>query len=123
MESCIIAALKGKDKALKEKKLKKAVIHQLDKIDKAVETDNFDADFKASLDVLVMSGRLACNDDRYSLVSESTVDSSKVSRKRGHEEESSSDRPSKYPELWKNGEKYWREGTMDFEYLKTNPDK
>lgn len=29
----------------------------------------------------------------------------------------------KYKDLWKNGEKYWKEGLFDQEYLSTNPDK
>ncbi len=28
-----------------------------------------------------------------------------------------------YPDLWKNGEKFWRENTFDPEYLRTNPDR
>jgi hypothetical protein len=29
----------------------------------------------------------------------------------------------KYEELWVNGERYWKEGLFDPEYLRTNPDK
>jgi hypothetical protein len=28
-----------------------------------------------------------------------------------------------YEDLWKNGEKHWRDGTFDPEYLRTNPDR
>lgn len=28
-----------------------------------------------------------------------------------------------YPELWKNGEKFWREKSFDPEYLRINPDE
>lgn len=28
-----------------------------------------------------------------------------------------------YPEMWKNGEKFWKEGTLHPDYLRTNPDQ
>lgn len=48
---------------------------------------------------------------------------SKKAKKEKKSEPAASAWAGKYEELWKNGEKHWRDGTFDAEYLRTNPDK
>jgi nucleolin len=58
---------------------------------------------------------------------EEEEETSGESKEEGKKSDETEDLQSKkrwsYPDLWKNGEKFWRENTFDPEYLRTNPDR
>jgi len=132
MKKVILEVLADKG-SVSEKKLRKYTLK------KAPEGEDNETEFDSALASLTKKGKVVFEDDEYKLASE---EDSSSKRKRSESESNTEvsepvvakkakeskpkDAASKAPkmeELWKNGEKHWREGTFDPEYLRTNPDK
>jgi hypothetical protein len=137
MKSEILDILQSKGN-LKEKKLLKKVLKQIGRKDDE-EDEELLNQFKNTLEELVEEKDILLVNKEYCI---NKVKSSKAATKRlGTFDNLDEDEPlvkkSKattesthistkkfdYPDLWRNGEKFWKEGTFDPEYLRTNPDK
>ena len=133
VKASIKDVLLKKDRELSEEKLKKAVFKQVKEEYKDKEKD-FQNRFATELNSLVCKNKILEKDGLYSIdknkqgnnkrssTSAELSDNGNTLKK----EKSSDDASSwgeKYSELWKNGEKHWREGSFDQQYLLTNPDK
>ena len=129
-------------KELSASKLKKAVFKTV-----SDEYENKEKEFKNKFDTdlfsLISKGKVIENNDVYSLPEKSedeTINNSNETYKKrkkndtddsinkksnvASNESNKSDQQSlAYPDLWKNGEKYWRDGTLDDNYLQNNPDR
>jgi len=134
MKKEIISILTEKG-PLSEKKLKKALYKSF------AEDKQNDEEFTETLSKLASKGKVVESDGSYSVVTDSSESANK--RKRSDSDVKVEEKPAKkaapakantkgeappankfqVEELWKNGEKYWREGSFDPEYLRTNPDK
>lgn len=121
---------------IKGTKLKKLVLKELQE-DESVKNEDFDE----CLALLMKKGTITIDDLGKIRLLKSTEKKSKKrkdyddndadnveyeSKKHKSQETKASNgqnQKSKYFEdLWKNGEKYYREGTLDAEYVRTNPD-
>ena len=133
MKKVILEVLADKG-SVSEKKLKKYALK------KAPEGEDNEKEFDSALASLTKKGKIVLEDDEYKLASEDDSSSKRkrsesesnaeasepVVAKKAKESKPKADAANKAPkmeELWKNGEKHWREGTFDPEYLRTNPDK
>lgn len=133
MKKVILEVLADKG-SVSEKKLRKYTLK------KAPEGEDNETEFDSALASLTKKGKVVFEDDEYKLAAE---DDSSSKRKRSESESNAeaaepavakkakeskpkagaASKAPKMEELWKNGEKHWREGTFDPEYLRTNPDK
>lgn len=143
MKSTVISTLE-QEGSLSEKKLRKNVQKQTE------NQDNFDASFEKAINSLLKRSKIELKDNKYFLIEENDQPSKKVDKKRKYEENNEEftkstniEKPKKqsklavnsnpkavddvkdkkYVELWKNGEKLWRENGFDMDYLRTNPDR
>lgn len=142
MKKAIIDTLESKG-SLSEKKLKKGAFKVLG------EADSDEVEFSSVLAKLVAKGKIALADGEYALSSatettestkrkrsnsETKVEEETVAKKAAPEKsaktvkkpaavEGGDGKVMKMEELWKNGEKYWREGSFHPDYLRTNPEK
>jgi hypothetical protein len=146
MESTILDALDRKG-PLSEKKLWKRIVKAAEEKEESTEInqDQLQTQFSSAVEKLVEEHKIFLNGGSYCInkVSvkkrERTAESSGLEkRKKLNEteeekeientlnqtttEDTENSKKWNYPELWKNGEKFWREGTFDSEYLRTNPD-
>lgn len=131
----VILEVLGDKGSLSEKKLRKYALK------KAPEGESNEEEFDSALASLTKKGKVVFEDEEYKLSSGDDAGSKRkrsgsesnaaepsepVAVKKVKESKPKADATSKLPkyeELWKNGEKHWREGTFDPEYLRTNPDK
>lgn len=140
MKKAILEVLASKG-PVSEKKLRKYSLKSLE----YEGTDEQKSEFDSALSSLLKKSKLVLVDDTYSLaavqsepkrkradsdVKDTVADPSVVvvaeeqqSKKVKKEKKEEPAKTQKYEELWKNGEKHWRDGTFDAEYLRTNPDK
>jgi hypothetical protein len=137
MKNEILDILQSKGN-LKEKKLLKKILKQIGRKDDE-EDEELLNQYKKTLEELVEEKDILLVNNEYCI---NKVKSSKAATKRlGTFDNLDEDEPlfkkSKatteashtvtkkfdYPDLWRNGEKFWKEGTFDPEYLRTNPDK
>lgn len=138
MEALLIDGLDRKG-PLTERKLWKRIIRHYD-LDEKQETEELEAtrkNFTAALKGLLDNHKIMITGGSYSInkvavtkrqrVEESQV-AAQVSKKiRLNEDDDEGANAANgnrwnYTELWKNGERHWRDGTFDPEYLRTNPD-
>lgn len=135
MEFSILQYLKGKGGEVEEKKLKKQMVSEFIESN-SVEKDVAKKTFKKALASLIDASKVKSVDDVVKVVEETATkkrkavdadvaitSASKSSKKgaKGSSDAGSGELIEK--ELWKNGEQYWRDGTLSQEYLRTNPDK
>lgn len=128
----VILEVLGDKGPVSEKKLRKYALK------KAPEGEDNETEFDSALASLTKKGKVVLEGEEYKLAeddsglkrkrseSESNAETTEpVATKKVKESKSKSDanKAPKMEELWKNGEKHWREGTFDPEYLRTNPDK
>lgn len=135
MKKIILEVLASKG-PVSEKKLRKYSL-------KAADSD--ESEFDSALSSLLKKNKVVLVDDTYSLpaataepkrkrsdsdVKETVTEEPKVvaaeeqpTKKAKKEKQVAAPSKWQYEELWKNGEKHWRDGTFDPEYLRTNPDK
>lgn len=139
MEALLIDGLDRKG-PLTDRKLWKRILRHYD-LDEKQETEelvktrkDFDYALRSLLDshkIMVTGGSYSIN--KVAVTKRQRVEESQaaaqVSKKiRLNEEGDAADGSEiksqqwSYTELWKNGERHWREGTFDPEYLRTNPD-
>jgi hypothetical protein len=135
MKKEIIEVLTSKG-PLNAKKLAKKTLKTLGE---ETNESEFEADFKTTLDSLVAKGKVLLVDETYSLATaapeegkrkrsssesvQETVVTEKEQKPKAKKSKNEQPKAPRYEELWKNGEKHWRDGTFDPEYLRTNPDK
>lgn len=117
--------------SLRDKKLRKGV---LKKYGAAVDETHMEA-FKNGLQKLIDQRKILEHNGEISLnkALASTkrknidiVEVDKKSNKKSKPVESEAvagEKVFNYVDMWKNGEKYWKEGTFDPEYLRTNPER
>lgn len=138
MEALIIDGLDRKG-PLSERKLWKRILRhfELDERDESEEVVKLRGDFDKVLQGLLGSHKVISQSGQFSInkvavtkrqrIEESQA-AAQVSKKikLDDQAETADDAASSskwnYPELWKNGERFWREGTFDPEYLRTNPE-
>lgn len=91
------------------------------------ESKIIDKDGTLSVNKLVVTGNHSNNKRKRSDSADSTSQQTKVSKPNQGDENDQGDSVDKwealYPEMYKNGERYWKEGTLSYEYLSTNPQK
>ena len=149
MKKVILEVLASKG-PLSEKKIRKATL-KVEADEYEGKAEEFGTTFDGALASLMKKGKVTLCDDIYSLSAEEAGKKRKraesdatdvkeanainindvvaddlvtVQMKKGkNAKEQQSNKAWKYEELWKNGEKHWRDGTFDPEYLRTNPDK
>ncbi len=131
MKDIILELLQGKGD-LKQKKLWKKVCKSL-----SIEEDS-DGDekqqFQSALeelleekDIIEIEGQYAINKAKKALPQTNTkrkaaLDSYKEEEQPIIKKAKQSEKKYQYVDLWKNGEKHWKEGSFDPEYLQNNPD-
>jgi hypothetical protein len=139
MEALLIDGLDRKG-PLTDRKLWKRILrhYDLDEKQESEELAKTRKDFDDALKSLLDSHKIMVTGGAYSInkvavtkrqrMEESQV-AAQVSKKIRLNEDSDSapgstgdDKKWNYTELWKNGERFWREGTFDPEYLRENPD-
>jgi RNA recognition motif-containing protein len=136
MEAVILSILKSKG-SLKEKKLVKKV----DKKYKEGNTPFEESKFQKALGKLIdnkevlkqANDELALNKVQVTIKRKRDEnddnDEGEADGEEGAAVEEGNDNDFKikkrfnYPDLWKNGEQHWKDGTLDPEYLRTNPDR
>ena len=148
MKKAIVSILESKG-PLNEKKLRKNVLKSMADKDGA-ETHSED-EFSSVLAKLIAKKKISLEDELYSVLAsddsgkrkrtssdvsnaeelpqkktskeEKVNKAQNVVRKAVASEDINGSKTFKVDELWKNGEKLWRENGFDPEYLRTNPDK
>lgn len=132
MEEAVIEILEAKG-ALVMKKLHKKVSKKLKRQDD--DPDMLMSELESCVEELMTSKRIMEQNGAYSI--NKAVDSKRKraglddtattssSNKRNKVDEDGAPNASQwnYPEMWKNGERYWKEESLDPEYLRTNPDR
>lgn len=126
MEDIVLEILNNKG-ALKEKELFKKFVNKCTKCVDGNKEHNQGL-FQTAINTLI-SGHQVLNKNGEFCVNKVVVKKRKRSESEGDDvpvgvvEDGQSDRKWYYPDLWKNGEKFWRENTFDPEYLRLNPDR
>lgn len=149
MEATIFNILASSEN-ISRKKLRKKVIEKLSE-NADVSSGAVKSEFGTLIDTLLSNGSITENDDVLAIgngkrkaadeigndqttkksrkmesdVTANTTDEKKKNKK-SKSQKSDKSNEQKGPvlvDLWKNGEQYWREGTFDPEYLRTNPDR
>lgn len=121
------------------KKIKKSIQKKFSEV-YAEKEDDFESDFQSTIEKLLKKKKLIETEEGYSINLDNNTKrkrsaneedkapepSAKKSLKESKieiKENATTSKPLKIEELWKNGEKLWRENGFDAEYLRTNPDK
>lgn len=137
MEALLIDGLDRKG-PLTERKLWKRILrhYELDEKQETEELESTKRSFDEALKSLLDSHKIMITGGSYSInkvavtkrqrVEESQA-AAQVSKKvrlneDGDTTSGDGEKRWNYVELWKNGEKHWRDGTFDPEYLRLNPD-
>lgn len=131
MEELIIEILTNKG-ALKEKELFKKFVNKCNQCIDGNKEYNLNL-FQTALKSVIDGRQVIANQSGEFCINKVVV----KKRKRGESEDNteavglvqsngadgSNEKQWYYPELWKNGEKFWRENSFDPEYLRQNPDR
>lgn len=115
--------------SLKDKKLRKLV---LKRYGAAVDESYMEA-FRSTLEKLVTERRIIQHNDEVTINkavplkrknNETSEPEKKANKKSKTSDETGGEgKRFDYPEMWKNGERYWKEGAFNPEYLRTNPER
>ena len=131
MEAVILEVLTSKG-SLKEKKLRKKVFEKIEALGKFPDDKKFDKILNYLLEektLLNHNGELAMNKVKVEKRKREGDDqleelpSAKAGKTDGDDDSSGQKKKWNYVDMWKNGEQYWKDGNLDPEYLRTNPDK
>ena len=118
----ITKTLKNHNGSLSDKELKKAVVGAVLAANDELDKKSSKKLFQDSLASLIDEGIVKSDDGSVSLI-ETQLKKRKLYSDDSSSKPANSSTKPKIEELWKNGEQYWRDGTLDQDYLLNNPDK
>jgi hypothetical protein len=121
--SSISTTLKDHSSALPENELKKIVVSALREANDELDKKSCKKLFHDALTSLIDEGIVNSIEGVVSLVQKSTKKRKLSTDELQPSTASSTSAKPKIEDLWKNGEQYWRDGTLDQDYLLNNPDK
>ena len=135
MKEIIVELLQNKG-GLKEKKIWKKVCKKLRiNIDEEQPPQEIEEQFHSTIqqlleekDIVEVDGIFNINKAKKAIPQTNTKRKAALDDYKGTDEQEVKrpkhgvEKQYQYVDLWKNGEKYWREGSFDPEYLSTNPD-
>lgn len=143
MKKIIIEILESESSGLSLHKLKKHVIKKLSNQNNLDDKDSLDDKLQSAINSLISKEKVLLNDeDKYviqkqlkrkndentdGIISNVSNKDENINKKKSKVKDANDVKSSNYgiviEELWKNGEKYWRENSFPMEYLRNNPDK